>query len=353
MRAAIAVALSGCALPSDFIKDMGARGGGGGGGGGGIGIPSARSCMSPAPAHDLCGVANAEDCCESPRVEGGSFRRSYDGATFADDAWTASVSTFHLDRFEVTVGRFREMVLSGEKPAVGSGAHPNSSNVAWAAAWNAFIPNDAQGYNEHFANCDPIYRTWTDEPMGPTSEAMPLNCANWYMAHAFCIWDGGRLPSEAEWNFAAAGGDEQRVFPWSVPASSETVDTSYAAFDCDLIGQCLAEQALSIPGSRAPKDAARWGHADLAGNLAEWVLDQKAWSDEMGMPIGTTSYDLPCNDCVGWDGPALNPLAYHAIRGGAFFSQETIELKNGTHYSLADTFAGFGAGFRCARDVAP
>ena len=63
------------------------------------------------------------------------------------------------------------------------------------------------------------FSTWTNTPdtVG-TGETRPIDCVTWYEAQAFCIWDGGRLPTEAEWNYVAAG-SQQRVYPWSVPAN--------------------------------------------------------------------------------------------------------------------------------------
>ena len=80
-----------------------------------------------------CGVNATDDCCNSPTVPGGIYFRSYDTA---GDPWSgdmkspATVSSFRLDKYEITVGRFRAFVaaLQGTQaspPATGAGMHPN------------------------------------------------------------------------------------------------------------------------------------------------------------------------------------------------------------------------------------
>ena len=110
----------------------------------------------------------------------------------------------------------------------------------------------------------------------PRTENRPINCVTWYEVYAFCIWDGGFLPSDAEWNYVASGGSDQRVYPWSSPPTSETIDCSYANYGGGTFGglanYCTAGGTNDV-GSESPKGDGKWGHADLGGNVWEWVLD--------------------------------------------------------------------------------
>jgi hypothetical protein len=87
-----------------------------------------------------CGASGNGDCCTSPLVPGGTYARSYDvsgDGMYASSSQGATVSEFRLDTYEVTVGRFRRFVASGQ----GTLANPP---LAGAGA-PGFITGDSQG----------------------------------------------------------------------------------------------------------------------------------------------------------------------------------------------------------------
>jgi formylglycine-generating enzyme required for sulfatase activity len=295
-----------------------------------------------------CGTGN-ESCCTSLPVSGGNYART---AVWGGDTcpvgWAAltSVSGFQLDKYLVTVGRFRQFVNggAGHLPAAGSGKHTHLNggsglNVAgggfepgWATADNGNIAPT----NGNLVSCSP-YSTWTNTP-ADGQENLPINCVNWWEAYAFCIWDGGFLPSEAEWGYAAAGGAAQRCWPWASPGLFEQWPYACPGDGCDYAiygcfypsGSGICEGVKNIaPVGTATLGAARWGQLDLVGNMWEWNLDFYAkWS--------------ACTDCAN-----LTPGSSRAIRGGSFLyglSPLDPYQRSASTPTTRDLI-----GFRCAR----
>jgi formylglycine-generating enzyme len=286
------------------------------------------SCNGLAPT---CGPSSNADCCASSIVTGGIFYRSYDGVNYADKSFPATVSDFRLDTYEITVGRFRKFVAGypGNLPTAGAGKNANSpSDPGWGdPSWNASMPAD-QAALTVAVKCGYYTSTWTDSVAG--NETLPMNCINWYEAFAFCIWDGGRLPTEAEWNYAAAGGSEQRAYPWSSPPTSTTIDDTFAVY-CG--GSCGTTQHV---GLKSPKGDGRWRQADMAGNVFEWVLD---WF--------LRPYPNPCNNCA-----TTAVTSYRVFRGGSFgSSSSTWDLLSSYRNDNPPTIRSSGLGSRCARSA--
>lgn len=294
-----------------------------------------------------CGPQADEDCCASPLVPGGMFYRSYDATTtsppgpYTSTAFPATVSDFRLDRFEVTVARFRQFAAAYAPTMVPSGAGRNPNNpddAGWDPAWNAHLPADARALGEGL-ECDAVFQTWTDAP--GAAEGSPIVCVSWYEAFAFCAWDGGRLPTEAEWNYAASGGDEQRVYPWSHPPSSSDIDCSRANYyqnGPDIYGYCRTQAdgngTTVRVGSQSPAGDGRFGHADLSGNAQEFVLDAY-----------TIAYaSTRCSDCS--DAESSD---FRVVRGGSFANPPP-----GLYSSYRNGFPPDNQspqyGVRCARD---
>jgi formylglycine-generating enzyme required for sulfatase activity len=266
------------------------------------------SCLQLAKT---CGPNGDQDCCASGVVTGGTFDRS------DNPQYPATVSDFRFDNYEITVGRFRKFVAVYEQnmTAAGAGRNPNNPNdPGWDAYWNTYMPADKAALIASLKCNNGAPEVWQDSAGTAASESLPLPCVSWLAAEAFCIWDGGRLPTDAEWDYAASGGDEQRLYPWGNAAP----DCAHANSGAGLCGD-----QVNRVGSKSPLGDGRWGQSDLAGNLHEWTQDWFVYDNLSSDALYTST---TCNNCaelaptslrVAWGGSFLNDLGLgFQVRGG-------------------------------------
>jgi formylglycine-generating enzyme required for sulfatase activity len=277
------------------------------------------------------------DCCQSPLVKGGTFMQgpdSADGSTFQ-----STVADFRLDRYEVTVARFRAFVnayddwhVAKGKPAVGEGANPNVSASGWLTDYSSSLSSSSSGLKSKLGCA--FQPTWAD----PGNDTLPMNCVDWYDALAFCIWDGGRLPTESEWEYAAGGGSTHSLYPWgNTPALTNMQDSTaaYANYFCLGDGSqpdsCAFSDILAV-GSK-PLGRGSYGQDDLAGSVDEWTLD---WYAPYPSTPSTNYADL-------------TKASLRVLRSGDWLYNAMFLATTSREY-YDPTLRSNYVGFRCARE---
>ena len=212
-------------------------------------------------------------------VPGGDYLMGSDeGDELSRPAHFISVRPFFIDRTEVTNQAYREFI-------------------------------DATGYDSP--------PTWKDGALQPGDEEMPVTGVTWYDAAAYAAWAGKRLPTEAEWEFAARG-TEGRKYPWGndwEPGSANVDNTS---------------NALRRVGEGRSNPL---GIFDLAGNAWEWTA-----SDARSYPGGK---EFP-----------QSRLRLKIIRGGNFKSNSESSSSIFRGYYGASGEKDYGStSFRCVKDI--
>jgi sulfatase modifying factor 1 len=220
---------------------------------------------------------------------------------FAEEApkHAVTIGAFYLDRTEVTNRQFKAFVE----------ANPEWHKDRILAAYHN------GKYLQHWKGAE--------FPAGQTEH--PAVFVSWYAAAAYCQAQGKRLPTEAEWEYAARGGLEGREFPWG----DELPDKTRANFFESGIGS-------AAPVAQSPANG--YGLHDMAGNVWEYLADE--WGK---YPRNTEGDPM----AVFRDGRYLSVKTRRALRGGSY-GGAPVNLRVTYRDSHAPENAGDHVGFRCA-----
>ena len=159
----------------------------------------------------------------------------------------------------------------------------------------------------------------------------PIVRLKWEDAAAYCAWSGGRLPSEAEWEYASRGGLAGKKFPWGDdPPACRPGAPNGARFDDEAACSATpgAPSMVGVYGRNA------YGLADLTGNAWEWVQDNHH-----------ETYEGAPSDGASWIGPGL-----HVLRGGSWIIK-VKDLRLSNRYRDTSGQRYLNSGVRCARDT--
>ena len=201
------------------------------------------------------------------------------------------LAAFYIDKFEVTNEMYDACVYAVEC------RKPQQLGTATR--------------NTYFAN--PVFKDY------------PVIYVDWKMAKAYCEWRGARLPTEAEWEKAARGAEDERLYPWGDEKP-----------DCDLanIAGCVGD---TTPVMQHELGKSVYGVYGMAGNVMEWT---------------NTLYDLyPYDATDGREDP--DSTKERIARGGAWnlFGGNSGNVRVDTRVKLVPEYYGAYVGIRCAKSA--
>ena len=250
-------------------------------------------------------------------IIGGTFRMgdlSGDGARNQRPVHSVTVPSFKLGKYEVTVGQFRRFVqATGYRTDAERRAGGNEGCRTYTGDGWDWTPG----------------RSWKN-PGYAIEDNQPVVCVSWNDALAFTEWLSAqtgatfRLPSEAEWEYAARAGSTAK-YSWGN-------SIGYNEANCDGCGSRWDNDRPAPVGSFS---ANAWGLHDIHGNVSEWVQD--CWNK---------NYKGAPSDGSAWGSGDCN-LRVH--RGGSWFNTP-VRLRSASRNGFTQSRRAYYRGFRLAQD---
>ena len=305
-------------------------------------------------------------------IKGGTFMMGGDNSQAGADEYPkheVKVSGFFMDASEVTNAQFQKFVeathyvtTAEQKPdwdemkqtlPPGTPRPPDSMLVAASLVFHQTAgPVDLNDYSQWWH-----WQKGADwkHPEGPGSsikgkENYPVVQVSWYDAMAYCKWAGKRLPTEAEWEFAARGGLQNEIYPWGNEPINEGKPKAnswggkFPYYNDDKDGFVGLAPVKSFPANG-------YQLYDMAGNVWEWCSDwyRPDYYQELKESGVVTN---PRGPLIPWD-PAEPRERKKVQRGGSFLctDQYCTRYMVGTRGKGEWRSGANHLGFRCVKDL--
>jgi formylglycine-generating enzyme required for sulfatase activity len=246
---------------------------------------------------------------------------------------------FYIDRYEVAYGDFMKWWNASSRPTPPDGATVfvtgSGDKVAFHVPSGGLQPPGA----DSGAGCVAAL---------PNNKAQdPVNCVSWESALAYCMAEGKRLPTEAEWEWVATGQGAGNEYPWGSTAPDCPQHAIFAPLSSN--PQCTWPQPLG--SSCAAGDTALGAVNDLAGDEAEWTLDFFPFGCSASNACWPSYANDPVNTSNGGYGYTVRGGSYRSDQYGIRTRARAGMLSGcGSGMTMGCSDLAGDVGFRCVRD---